>query len=67
MSEKFCHTEMYNVPVSSAIHACVLMKTLLQNYIAQDKCPPEMLKPHSSGGMISALSCMLNEMSFYFG
>ena len=43
----------------SAIHACVLMKTLIQNYVAQMKCPPEMLKSNAGGGMMSALSCML--------
>lgn len=40
-----------------SIHSCVLMKTLLQNYINQEKCPPDLLQElHQGSSMLGSLS-----------
>ncbi|XP_074661228.1 dymeclin-like [Tubulanus polymorphus] len=37
-----------------SIHACLLMKTLLQNYIKQEKCPEQLSKPGGSSMLYNA-------------
>ncbi|XP_013418845.1 dymeclin [Lingula anatina] len=41
-----------------SIHACMLMKSLLHNFVAQEKCPASLIKNHSGGlsGLTSAMA-----------
>lgn len=61
-----CHLSSIRISVYfSSIHACLLVKALLRNYINQEKCPSELYKNTTDSvgaiaNMTASLACKFN-------
>ncbi|XP_064644875.1 dymeclin-like isoform X2 [Lineus longissimus] len=50
------HIYQYIMKGKSSSHASALMKTLLLNYIKQEKCPQELIKNQAGGGVLYGIT-----------
>ena len=62
----FRPANLHGVALSSAIHAPLMVKVLLWNYINQEKCPPELYRGSEEAGLLSSVtSAMACECTFF--
>ena len=50
--------------VCSAMHAPLLVKVLLWNYINQEKCPPELYRGNEEAGLLSSVTSAMACQSY---